>query len=119
MELQKNKAVFDRAGTRIVALTPDPPAKNLRIAQRLGISFSILFDAGGAVIRGLDLWEPRWNVASHGFYLLDEEMGVVRRHRGYWRVTPETIQRILAPPAVGSGGSSWRTSFQGLTAEHD
>ncbi len=103
MKLQQNKAVFDRAGIRIVALTPDPPAKNLRIAQRLGISFSTLSDAGGEVIKGLDLWESRWNVAAHGFYLLDRQMWVITRHREYWRVTPETIRKLFDPPAGGGG----------------
>ena len=95
MELQEAKERFDRAGIGIVALTTDSVAKNRRISERLAITFPVLTDPGGAVLKKLDMWDPRWRIAAYGFLLLDPALRVIKKRRGHWRASPKVTAWFL------------------------
>ncbi len=67
-----------------MALTTDSPGKNRRIAERFGIEFAILSDPKGDLLKGLDMWDERFKIARHGFFLLDRRLNVVSNRRGSW-----------------------------------
>ncbi len=58
---------FERAGLRIVALTTDSPAKNLRIVERLQLSIAILSDPDGRRLKKIGMWDARCEIASYGY----------------------------------------------------
>ncbi len=67
-----------------MALTTDSPGKNRRIAERFGIEFAILSDPKGNQLKVLDMWDERFKIARHGFFLLDRRLNVVSNRRGSW-----------------------------------
>ena len=78
---------FERAGLRIVALTTDAPAKNLRVAKGLKLSIPILSDPQGRILKKIGMWDSRWDIASYGFYLLAPDLGVISHYKGSWETT--------------------------------
>ena len=95
--------MFDRFNTELIALTTDAPGKNLRIARRLGLKMPILSDRKGEVLKRLGMWDARWRIAAYGYYLLDGNLRVIARQRGYWDVDEESVTDLLGKsPAVAS-----------------
>ena len=79
-----------------MALTTDEPQTNQRIAQRLGLRMPILTDADGSVLRQLDMWDARWQVAAKGYTIVDPRRRVVAHFRGSWRPSDEAVDFFLA-----------------------
>ncbi len=53
--LQAHKDDFDAAGTRIIAVSPDSPEQNRKVATSRGIAFPILSDVDLELTRALGL----------------------------------------------------------------
>ena len=94
------------AGLRIVALTTDSPEKNRRIARKLKLSFPILSDPDGRVLKKIGMWDSRWSIASYGFYLLDSDSRVLSHYKGNWDTTEPAKQFFLKKARENSGGPS-------------
>ena len=99
-------ARFDGVDARIIAITTDSPTKNGRIAKELEISFPILSDPEGKVLKQLDMWDARWKISAYGFYLLDKRLRVIARRRGYWKPNAKTLGWFIEQFESANGASS-------------
>ena len=61
MEIQKER--IEAAGLTLVAISVDPPQKNLALANRLSLSFALLSDEGGMAAQGFDVWDAETEIA--------------------------------------------------------
>ena len=52
---QSRIAEFDARGVRVAAISADPPETNLEYRRQLGLTFPLLSDPGGDVLRRYDL----------------------------------------------------------------
>ena len=105
VELQRLAGLIAAARTRLVVLTTDAPAQNLRIAKRLGLTMPTLSDPEGAVLKPLGMWDARWRITSYGYYFLDAGLGVISRRRGYWDAGAQELVKLfeMLPPAPAAG----------------
>lgn len=73
-EIRDNIEVFDRAGTRVVAITCDTTASNARWATDNGFEFDILSDfwPHGEVSRRYDTFNETFGYAERTTYFIDE-----------------------------------------------
>ena len=85
--MQKWLPELTTANLRVVALTTDSVEQNRRIADRFGISFPILSDADGSVLRALKMWNPDWKIAKYGYFLLDTNLRGLSNRHGNWEPT--------------------------------
>ena len=99
------KTLFEDANTQLVVITTDSPAKNRRIAGGMGLSMPILSDPKGEVLKALGMWDPRWDIAAYGYYLLDGGLGVISRQRGYWGVDRDSVMELLQELPAAARGS--------------
>jgi len=53
--LQARLEDFDRSGTRIIAISPDSPPENRKVADKLGLGFPILSDSELEATKALGL----------------------------------------------------------------
>jgi peroxiredoxin len=93
--LQKLQGRIAAARTRLIVLTTDAPAQNLRIAKRLKLSMPILSDPGGAVLKQLGMWDARWKITAYGYYYLDPTLRVISRQRGYWDPSEQELAKLF------------------------
>lgn len=93
--MQKLEGRIAAARTRLIVLTTDAPARNLRIAQRLELTMPILSDPEGAVLKRLGMWDVRWKIAAYGYYLVDPNLRVVSRQKGYWDAGDLELTKLL------------------------
>lgn len=103
MELQEHLAEFAAAGVRVIAVSPEPVDVIARYAERYGIEFPILSDAGSEVIRqygilntGVPEDNVRYGMPFPGAYLTDSDGRITQKHfNTNFRVreTAETIVR--------------------------
>lgn len=68
---------YKAAGAEILAITVDPPEKNLKLAQRLNINFPVLADIGHKVIDTYDILDPGGKISKAAVFIIDKK-GVVR-----------------------------------------
>lgn len=73
-EIRDNLEVFERAGTKVVAITCDTAPTNARWAEENGFPFDILSDfwPHGEVARRYDTFNEMFGYAERTTYLLDE-----------------------------------------------
>lgn len=95
-------SVFTAARTRLLVVTTDSPRKNRGISERLGLTMPILSDPHGVILKRLGMWDSRWKITAYGYYLLDPQLRVVSRQRGYWGVSEAAVAELLEElPAAG------------------
>ena len=96
--------VFAAAHTTLVVVTTDSPRKNRKISRRFGLTMPILSDPHGVTLKKLGMWDSRWKITAYGYYLLDPQLRVVSRQRGYWGVSEAAVAELLEelPSTAGS-----------------
>lgn len=94
--MQGQQGRIAAARTRLIVLTTDAPAQNLRIAERLDLSMPILSDPGGAVLKLLGMWDARWKITAYGYYFLDPALRVISRQRGYWDASGLELAKLFS-----------------------
>lgn len=103
--MQKWVPDFEKAGVRIVALTTDPPEKNLRVFKRFGSSITFLSDPDGRVLKQIGMWDDAYKIAAFGYFLLGPDLKVLRAFRGVYDPNDEAKATFLAAvAAAGKGG---------------
>jgi AhpC/TSA family/Disulphide bond corrector protein DsbC len=87
VELQKNKAEFDKLGLGVAAISYDSVEALHNFAERRGIRFALLSDAGSKTIRALNILNntvpedsPFFGVPFPGTFILDEHGRIVAKY---------------------------------------
>ena len=52
------------------------------------------------------MWDSRWKIAAYGYYLLDTDLRVVSRQRGYWDVSGKEVANLLKMLVLPTAGAS-------------
>ena len=123
MELQDHVEAFEAAGVRVIAVSPEPVEVIARFAERHGVTFPVLSDAGSAMINqygilntGVPEDHRLYGMPFPGAYLTDAEGRIARKHfNTNYRVreSAETIIRgdlgewhdPVGHPAASEGGA--------------
>lgn len=87
MELQKNKAAFDKLGLGVAAISYDSVEALHNFAERRGIQFALLSDAGSKTIRALNILNDTvpadsafYGVPFPGMFILDAQGRIVAKY---------------------------------------
>ena len=67
---------YKAAGAEILAITVDPPEKNLKLAKKLSIKFPVLADIGHKVIDTYDILDPGGKISRAAVFIIDKK-GIV------------------------------------------
>ena len=68
---------YKAAGAEIIAISVDPPEKNLKLAERLNVGFPILSDIGHKVIDTYDILDSGGKISRAAVFVVDKK-GIVR-----------------------------------------
>ena len=88
---QKQVQTLEGADTQVLGVSIDSPPANHAWAQQIGVTFPLLSDMGGDVMREYGIFEPKYKAARRVTYLIDKEGKVVEMQKDREAIDPTSI----------------------------
>ena len=88
---QKQVQTLDGADTQVLGVSIDSPPANKAWAQQIGVTFPLLSDLGGDVMREYGVYEPKYKAARRVTYLIDKDGKVVEMQKDRDAIDPTAI----------------------------
>ena len=94
MELQafqERLEALEAAGTQVLGVSMDSPFANQVYAERIGVTFPLLSDWGGAVTRQYGLYVESYGAPRRVTYLIDEDGQITYIQRDRDAIDPTAV----------------------------
>jgi peroxiredoxin len=88
---QKQVETLEGADTQVLGVSIDSPPANKAWAQQIGVTFPLLSDLGGDVMRDYGVYEPKYKAARRITYLIDKDGKVVEMQKDRDAIDPTAI----------------------------
>jgi peroxiredoxin len=88
---QKQVETLEGADTQVLGVSIDSPPANKAWAQQIGVTFPLLSDLGGDVMRDYGVYEPKYKAARRITYLIDKDGKVVEMQKDHDAIDPTAI----------------------------
>lgn len=88
---QKQVQTLEGADTQVLGVSIDSPPANKVWAQQIGVTFPLLSDLGGDVMRDYGVYEPKYKAARRITYLIDKDGKVVEMQKDHDAIDPTAI----------------------------
>lgn len=77
--------------TQVLGVSIDSPPANKAWAQQIGVTFPLLSDLGGDVMRDYGVYNPSYKAARRVTYLIDKEGKVVEMQKDKEALDPTAV----------------------------
>jgi hypothetical protein len=88
---QKQIQTLEGADTQVLGVSIDSPPANHAWAQQIGVTFPLLSDLGGDVMREYGVFEPKYKAARRVTYLIDKDGKVVEMQKDREAIDPTSV----------------------------
>jgi peroxiredoxin len=88
---QNQLQTLEGADTQVLGVSIDSPPANKAWAQQIGVTFPLLSDLGGDVMREYGVFEPKYKAARRITYLIDKEGKVLEMQKDREAIDPTAI----------------------------
>jgi len=91
---QQNMEKLEAADTQVLGISMDSPFSNKAWAEKINISFPLLSDWGGDVVRKYGIYNPKYKAARRVNYLIDKDGKVLDMQLDSEAIDPTKIVNI-------------------------
>jgi peroxiredoxin len=91
---QQNLQKLEAADTQVLGISMDSPFSNKAWAEKINISFPLLSDWGGDVVRKYGIYNPKYKAARRVNYLIDKDGKVLEMQLDSEAIDPTKIVNI-------------------------
>jgi peroxiredoxin len=91
---QQNLEKLEAADTQVLGISMDSPFSNKAWAEKINISFPLLSDWGGDVVRKYGIYNPKYKAARRVNYLIDKDGKVLEMQLDSEAIDPTKIVNI-------------------------
>ena len=91
---QQNMEKLEAADTQVLGISMDSPFSNKAWAEKINISFPLLSDWGGDVVRKYGIYNPKYKAARRVNYLIDKDGKVLEMQLDSEAIDPTKIVNI-------------------------
>jgi peroxiredoxin len=91
---QQNLQKLEAADTQVLGISMDSPFSNKAWAEKINISFPLLSDWGGDVVRKYGIYNPKYKAARRVNYLIDKDGKVLEMQIDGEAIDPTKIVNI-------------------------
>jgi len=88
---QANLKRLETADTQVLGVSMDSTFSNAAWAEKIGVTFPLLSDWGGDVVREYGLYNPKYKAARRATFLIDKEGKVVQMQVDSEAIDPAKI----------------------------
>lgn len=91
---QQNLQKLEAADTQVLGISMDSPFSNKAWAEKINITFPLLSDWGGDVVRKYGIYNPKYKAARRVNYLIDKDGKVLEMQLDSEAIDPTKIVNI-------------------------
>ena len=89
---------LEAADTQVLGISMDSTFSNAAWAEKIGVTFPLLSDWGGEVVRKYGIYNPKYKAARRVTYVIDKEGKVVQMQMDSEAIDPTKVVDFCAYP---------------------
>ena len=98
---QQNLAKLEAADTQVLGVSMDSRFSNQAWAEKIGVTFPLLSDWGGAVTKEYGLYNPKYKAANRVNYLIDKDGKVIEMQVDDEAIDPSKVVQACEARKLG------------------